>query len=73
VITPARCRQAGLTEREEYVILSLDGYFMEPKTHDSIGAILSVTRVRVEHIEQRAREKLAKEAGLWTGKCSLRR
>jgi DNA-directed RNA polymerase sigma subunit (sigma70/sigma32) len=57
--TPQKCRAAGLTEREEYVILSLDGWFFEPKTHDSIANLLGVTRVRVEVLERKGREKLA--------------
>jgi DNA-directed RNA polymerase sigma subunit (sigma70/sigma32) len=61
--TPRECRAAGLTDREEYVILALDGWFLEPKTHDSIANLLGVTRVRVEGIEQNGREKLARKEG----------
>ena len=57
-ITPEICRKAGLTEREEYIILSLDGWFGEPKTADQIGKIMAVTRIRIEDIEKTARAKL---------------
>jgi DNA-directed RNA polymerase sigma subunit (sigma70/sigma32) len=61
--TPQECRAAGLTDREEYVILALDGWFLEPKTHDSIARLLCVTRDRIEVIERKGREKLASKEG----------